>query len=198
MEEYKHQLYLLCLLIIILGVIIFVNKPELSYFIVKHFPKRYADEDCSLIPYKPGKQICFGKDAGIRAGYYEASTYCSLRGMELPTREIAWYVWISSENCQRAFAAAGEIPKNKQQFINSCYKTDNCKVSAVKIKNYCSNTPAIKFPIASQYYRGNFWLKDSADNKKHYSVNYSTGTVDAYNNNFDKLGVRCVLVRDVK
>ncbi len=194
MEEYKHQLYLLCLLVMILGIIVFLNKPEVSLFIMKYFPKQYTDEECSFIPYKSGERICLGKDAGIKTGYYEASTYCSLRGMDLPTREQAWYVWISSENCQRAFAAGGEIPKDKNQFVNSCYKVDNCKTSSLAIQNYCNQTPSIKFPIASQYYRGNFWLKDSPGDKKHYTINYSTGTVNAYPDDLKKFGVRCVLI----
>lgn len=188
MENYRFYLHYLVILILILFVIGSKYKLDNSKYITNSF----QNKNCSRIPTINNKTICLGEDTGVKQTYYEASSYCSKKGMSLPTREDSWYIWISSENCQRAFASGSEIPKNKEQFIQSCKNSSFCRIpAAVLKKSYCNPNPSIKFPIAYQYHYGNFWLKESADNNEHFAINYSSGIISSYKDN-TKLGVRCV------
>ncbi len=179
MSELKKLLYLtLVLVVILLGVILHSKFGFVSF----------KNDDCTLIPYKNGKQICLGQDAGMKANFETASAYCEKMNMRLPTREEAWYIWVASENCQRAFASGGTVSKNISYFI---YYPDE-KVQAISVKNYCNEMSSIKFSQALQYNKGYFWLNDSAGGKLHYSVNYASGSVEIYKDKTPSLGVRCV------
>lgn len=188
MDEYKKLLILVLLLTIFLGSVVLVSKPS----IITILPRRLTSDSCSIIPYKNGKNLCLGQDAGFKSDYKQAESYCTKIGMRLPTREEAWYVWIASENCSRAFASNGNIAKNKQQFINSCYNTDTCTAQAISVKNYCNTTPYIKFSKSLQYSDGNFWLKERTEESGHYSANYADGIINAYPDYVKTLGVRCI------
>ena len=111
--------------------------------------------------------------------------------MSLPTIEDAWNIWTNSENCHRTFASNLTVPNSKQNFINVCTE-DNCIDEASKVKKYCSDSSVIKFPIASQYEKGSFWVKDSASEGMHYAINYSTGKMRTFYDNQNNIGVRCV------
>lgn len=177
--EVKQFLYLTLGLFFILALIVCFNKLKFSVFI---------GDDCTLIPYTDGQAFCFGQDAGIKSGYETAETYCKKRNMELPTREQAWYVWIASENCQRAFASGGTVAKNKDYFINN----PSDKVQAITVANYCNQTSSIKFSQALQYNNGYFWLKESPGGKLHYAVNYADGSISVFKDKINTLGIRCV------
>ncbi len=191
MDEYKKLLILVLLLTLFLGSVVLISKPSVFTLL----PRRFTSDSCSLIPYKNDKKLCLGQDAGFKSNYKQASSYCSSIGMQLPSREEAWYVWIASENCSRAFASNGNVAKNKRQFINSCYNTDTCNVQAISIKNYCNANPSMKFSQSLQYIDGNFWLRDSAEESRHYSINYADGIVDAYPDYTKTLGVRCIKLK---
>ncbi len=193
MDEFKKFFYLIIVLVIFLIGIVLRYKYNNVFFKSKHFP----NDECSFIPYEDGKKICLGQDAGFKAGYYQASSYCSSLDMSLPTREQAWYIWLSSENCQRLFASNGLVAKNKKQFVDSCYKSPSCKVQSISVKNYCNPSSLIKFSHSLQYHNGYFWLKDSAVDGLHYGINYSEGTIDAFKDNFKSLGVRCVKIKEM-
>lgn len=188
MNEYKKLLILVLLLTIFLGSVVLISKP--SVFTI--LPRRLTADSCSLIPYKDGQKLCLGQDAGFKANYKQATTYCSSIGMRLPTREEAWYIWIASENCSRAFASNGNVARNKRQFVNSCYNTETCNVQSISVDNYCNPTSSIKFSQSLQYSDGNFWLLDSAEEFGHYSVNYADGVINAYPDSTKTLGVRCI------
>lgn len=187
MEEVKKQLILLGVLIFILMVFVVIYKSDYFWVLAKGFPLHTNSGNCTQIT----DNICLSEDSGLKVNYYEASSICSKRGMRLPSREEAWAIWINSENCQRAYASNIEIPKNKKAFISAC-EDDNCLTFGSKSKNYCSDTPSIKFPIAYQYKGGYFWLKDKADSNRHYVFNYSTGKIKSANNLKKEYGVRCV------
>lgn len=185
MEELKKQLFLLILFVITIGVLVIIYKSDYFWNIARGFPLHTNSQNCT----KLNDEICLAEDAGLRLNYYEASSLCRKRGMTLPSREDSWYIWINSENCQRAFASNLEIPQDKTSFINS---VENREVFASSIANYCAQNSIIKFPRASQYKDGLFWLKDNAGEDKHYAINYSTGKIQAVPNMTKALGVRCV------
>lgn len=187
LEEFRKQLVLLCIFIVILGIFVIVYKSDLFWNFTKGLPLHTNSQNCT----KLHGGVCLAEDAGLRVNYYEASSLCRKRGMLLPTMDEAWQIWIDSENCHRAFASNSEIPKNKSAFIKAC-NDDNCKDFAANIEKYCTQSPLIKFPRASQYSGGFFWLKDRAGEDKHYSMNYSTGEVKATKDLTGSLGVRCV------
>ena len=179
LSEFKKFLLLTLILFIVLsGIVLYSRLHSLSLI----------GDDCSVIPYKDGLNLCFGQDAGIKAGYEAASAYCEKYNMQLPTREQAWYAWIASENCQRAFASGGNVSKNKTYFIYyPAYK-----VQAITVNNYCNQSPSIKFSQALQYNNGYFWLQDSPGGKLHYAVNYADGTITVFKDKTNTLGIRCV------
>jgi len=183
-DEFKKLIFLCIVLILVLCGIIFLHKFGSVSFLTKYF----KSDECSFIPYKNGVRICLGKDAGFKAAYGEASEYCKKLEMRLPTREEAWYVWISSENCQRTYASGSYIAKNKYRFMNPELE----KVQAIEIKNYCNTIPSIKFSQSLQYSGGYFWLGDLAGGKRHYAINYSNGSIKVFKDKTKTLGVRCI------
>ena len=189
MEEYKKQMVLLCVFIVILGIFLIIYKSDLFLNFAQGLPLHSDSQNC----IKLNSGVCLSEDAGLRVNYYEASSYCRKKGMRLPSREDAWLIWTDSENCHRAFASNLEIPKDKIAFINSC-EEDECIAFASNIKSYCTIKPSIKFPRASQYQNGLFWLKDSAGEGKHYAINYSTGRIYSVKDTEDVLGIRCIAV----
>ena len=108
-----------------------------------------------------------------------------------------WEIWIASENCHRAFSSNENVPKSKEAFVNS-YNNGNLYVPANSIKKYCKKNPIIKFPAASQYKGGMFWLKDSAGNEKHFLINYNNAKIIPSDSNLKYYGARCVRKIDVK
>ena len=187
MVEIKKQIYLLFFFIAILLVVLFIYKSERFINIV--LPFNGVSRLCTNITEK----LCLSEDFGIRLNYYEASTYCSKRGMALPTREDAWEIWIKSENCLRAFSSNEDVPKNKQAFLSQ-YSNEYPFTPSKNIDNYCSKNSSIKFPIASQYKNGLFWLKDNAGENNHYAINYYNGRLSIREDNTKTLGVRCVKI----
>lgn len=187
MEESKKQLILLCTFVVIVLIGVVLYKSDRFWNLGKWLPLHTNSGNCVKI----SDNICLAEDAGLRLNYYEASSLCSKRGMRLPTIEDTWFIWTNSENCHRTFASNLIVPKSKQDFINVCYD-DNCIDSANNINKYCSDNSLIKFPIASQYEKGSFWIKDSASEGNHYAINYSTGKVRAFPDDYKNLGVRCV------
>lgn len=179
LSEFKKFLLLTLGLIFILLSVVLFSKLNFTAFI---------NDDCTLISCGENKTLCLGQDAGLKANYEAAANYCVKRNMELPTREDAWYAWIASENCQRAFASGGNVSKNKNYFIY--YPSD--KVQSITISNYCNSSPSIKFSQALQYNNGYFWLKDSPGGKLHYAVNYADGTITVFKDKTNTLGIRCV------
>ncbi len=188
MEEFKRQFILLGILILTLFVLVVVYKSDSFWRLAKKLPLTINNRHC--ISLYSG--LCLSEDAGLRLTYNEASAYCSKRGMRLPTRDDAWSVWISSENCHRVFAMNMNVPKSKQAFIDNCKIPDECVAAASRVSNYCIKSPKIKFPLASQYDNGNFWLSDKFAIGEHYSINYSTGKIDRYSDDTKTLGVRCI------
>ena len=182
MEELKSQIRFLCILMVLLSLIIvaykgrtvlkFINTPSAS---------------CTKIT----DSICLSEDFGLRTNYYEASTICSKNGMRLPTLDDAWEIWTTSENCIRAFAANEELYKDKKAFTQNC-NDSGCTAPAQTIKNYCAELSFIKFPMSSQYNHGSFWLKNSASEDKHYTINYFSGKISPQKNNTKSFGVRCI------
>ena len=187
MEEFKKQLIFLGIFVLFLFAGVLLYKSDMFWNISKGLPLHTNSGNC----VKLAEGICLAEDAGLRLSYYEASSLCSKRGMSLPTKEDAWTVWINSENCHRIFASNVKVPKDKNSFTSVC-NSDDCIEQAINIKKYCSPVSKIKFPLASQYYKGSFWLRDNAGNDKHYAINYSTGKIRAFQNNKKTLGVRCV------
>lgn len=187
MEEFKKQLILLSLFTLCLGIFVVIYKSDYFWNFAKGFPLHTNSQNCT----KLNSGICLTEDAGLRLDYYEASSLCRKRGMTLPTREDAWLIWTESENCHRAFASNLEVPTDKKSFINAC-KDEVCKDIALNVKKYCSDNPRLKFPIASQYQGGYFWLKDNVESGSHYSINYSTGHIRSAKDSNNALGVRCV------
>lgn len=139
--------------------------------------------------------VCLSKDLGRRTDYREASTHCRRRGRTLPTLEDAWYIWISSENCGRAFSSNEYVPKDKKTFLKGKLSEQDI-VPANDIPNYCNKVSSIKFPISSQYKGGNYWLNDSAEKGKHFVINYNTGKVSIQPDDSNEFGVRCVNIKD--
>ncbi|MBR6098712.1 hypothetical protein IKP85_03090 [bacterium] len=187
MEEYKRQMILLGIFLILLGFCIILYKSDRFWDLSKGFPLHTNSGNCIKI----SDDICLAEDAGLRLSYYEASSLCSKRGMKLPSKEDAWTIWINSENCHRIFASNLDVPKNKEAFTSVC-NSEDCIEQAINVKKYCSPEFLIKFPIASQYEKGSFWLRDNAGNDKHYAINYSTGVIRAFDSNTKTLGVRCI------
>lgn len=187
MEEIKKQLFLLISLIVVLFVIVLVYRSDKFWNIAKGLPFHTNSGSCVEISDK----ICLSEDSGLRVNYYEASSLCSKRGMKLPSLDDAWEIWTASENCHMFFTSNENVPKNKNSFFNQL-TDENPYVPASKIRKYCKTPPIIKFPIASQYKGGNFWLKDGAGAGKHYAINYNSGRVSARENKIKTLGVRCV------
>ena len=190
MEETKKQFILLCIFIAIVSFVVLLYKSDRFWNLGKRLPLHTNSGNCIKI----SDNICLAEDAGLRLNYYEASSLCSKRGMRLPTIEDAWVIWTNSENCHRTFASNLAVPKSKQDFINVC-TADNCIDDANNVNKYCSSKSLIKFPIASQYEKGSFWIKDSASGGSHYAINYSTGKIRAFLDNQDNLGVRCISLR---
>lgn len=187
MEEIKKQLTFLCILIVILLIGVVAYKSDYFWNIAKGLPLHTNSGNCVRIT----DNICLAEDAGLRLSYYEASSLCRKRGMTLPTKEDAWYIWINSENCHRIFAANIHVPKDKNAFTKVC-TDDECLVQTNEISKYCSDKLLIKFPRASQYEKGSYWLKDSAGENEHYAINYSTGKIKAFKDTTKTLGARCI------
>lgn len=187
MDEIKKQLLLLSIFICFLGIFVVLYKSDAFWDIAKGLPLHTNSGNCIRINDK----ICLSEDAGLRTDYYEASSLCSKRGMKLPTKQDAWDIWINSENCHRTFASNINVAKDQKAFLDNC-KDDVCTKPAMDIKKYCSKEPSIKFPRASQYTKGGFWLRDSAEENEHYAINYSTGKITAFKDNTKSLGVRCI------
>lgn len=186
MEEVKKQFILLCSLLIVLAIFVFVYKSDVCWNFAKGLPLHTNSGNCVHV----NDRICLAEDAGLRVNYYEASSLCSKRGMYLPTLEDAWEIWIASENCQRTFASNQDVPRGKNYFKHDCGE-NSCTVPAKSIVNYCAESK-IKFPLASQYKNGSFWLRDKSVNNQHYGVNFYSGRVGDYDDNNKSLGVRCV------
>ena len=104
-----------------------------------------------------------------------------------------WEIWIKSENCLRAFSSNEDVPKNKKAFLSQ-YSEEYPFTPSKNINIYCSKNPSIKFPIASQYRNGLFWLKDNAGANNHYSINYYNGRLSIREDTMKTLGVRCVKI----
>lgn len=187
MEEFRKQLIILSIFIVILGVFVVIYKSDYFWNFAKGLPFHTNSQNCT----KLNSGICLAEDAGLRLNYYEASSLCRKRGMTLPTREDAWLIWINSENCHRVFASNIEVPTDKKSFIAPC-KNEGCNNIALNVKNYCLSNPSIKFPRAPQYQDGYFWLKDNAGNESHYTINYSTGHIRTSKDFNKALGVRCI------
>ena len=187
LEELKKQFKLLCIFIFIVFICVVVYKSDKFWNMGRWLPMHTNSGNCVKI----SENICLAEDAGLRVNYYEASSICSKRAMSLPTIEDAWIIWTSSENCHRSFASNLSVPKSKHDFISVC-TDENCIDNANNIKKYCSDNFVIKFPIASQYEKGSFWIKNSASAGNHYAINYSTGKIGAFTDNNKNLGVRCV------
>lgn len=188
MNEFKRQLlYIFILLICLLMVVLQVKTSLFSKIL-----RLLSTGECSIIPYTTGKQLCFGGDVGVKMSYPEAKIYCQRKGMHLPTREEAWYIWISSENCGRYFAAGINVAKDFYQFKTPCNTDVSCKTSSVLVDNYCKPVSIIKFPLATQYKNGNFWLAEENDSKNFYSIDYSTGSLYKTKSQDEAYGVRCV------
>lgn len=183
-NEFKKLLILCFFVFLILCGIVLAQRPS----IFGGFSKYFLSDECSFLPYKNDERLCLGQDAGVKSDFSSADMYCKKIGMRLSTREEAWYIWIASENCQRAFASNEYVPKNKAQFLNADFEP----VQALGVKNYCNETASIKFSQAIQYNGGFFWLSDFAGGKRHYAFNYSNGVVKIFKDKTNSLGVRCV------
>lgn len=168
-EEFKKLLVLALILFIILLLVVL----RVKVFSISSVNKIFHKLECVSVPYKDGKTLCLGKDAGFKSDYQTAAAYCNKLNLKLPSREEARYIWASSENCRRAAASGFSTDKNTACNINS----------------------SIKFARALQYTDGSFWLRDSAGGKLHYAVNYYDNTVDVYKDSSNSLGVRCVSLK---
>jgi len=187
LEEIKKQFILLIIFICIVFMLVIIYKSDLFWNLAKGLPLHTNTINCIRI----NDNICLSEDAGLRLNYYEASSFCSKRGMSLPTIEEAWDIWISSENCHRIFTSNIHVPKDKQAFINMC-NNEECLEQADKVNKYCKSNFLIKFPLASQYEKGSYWLRDSAEDNQHYAIKYSTGKIRSFPDDMNNLGVRCV------
>ena len=163
-----------------------VYKSDKFWNIGKGLPLHTNSGNCIKI----SDTLCLAEDAGLKLTYYEASSLCSKRGMRLPDLSDFWEIWTSSENCHRAFSSNEDVPKNKPVFIN-IINNEYVYSPANTVPNYCKS-PIIKFPAASQYKGGNFWLKVQAGEEKHYTVNYNTAKVTPADSNKKAYGARCV------
>lgn len=189
MEELRRQIIFLLVFVLVLSVTMLLYKSVR----IRNFFKGDFIQINSSSCVKLSDGICLSEDAGISVDYYSASTYCRKRGMHLPTREEAWTIWINSENCDRVFASNLPVPKDKNAFMKICSDdTEDCIIEAMNVPKYCTTSYAIKFPRASQYENGYFWLKDSAESGKHYSINYFTGNIKSTPDINKTLGIRCV------
>lgn len=168
-EEFKKLLILVLILFMILLCIVLRTK----VFSISSLNKVLHFMECNSIPYKDGKVLCLGKDAGFKSDYDTAAAYCAKLNLKLPSREEARYIWKASENCQRASAG----------------------VLTVEEQVSCNETSSIKFSRALQYTNGSFWLRDSAGGKLHYAVNYYDNAVEIYKDGSDSLGVRCISIK---
>jgi len=186
-EESKKLIILVLIVFCILAGIVLRTK----VFSISTINKLSYLIECNKLPYQNGKSLCLGKDAGFKSDFETAEAYCAKLNLRLPSREEAWYIWLASENCHRAFAAGNYLPQNKYSFMNP----EIDRVQAIGIKNYCNPEPSIKFSKSLQYVNGNFWLRDVANGKRHYTVNYNEGDINIYNDNTEALGVRCIGVK---
>ena len=178
---------LIFFLTFILLIILCVYKSDFFWNISKSLPLHTNSGRCIQISDK----ICLSEDAGLRQNYYEASSLCSKKGMSLPTAQDYWEIWTASENCQRAFSSNEDVPKNKEPFVEKNLN-EVVYVPANSVKRYCKEPPIIKFPVASQYKGGMFWLKDSAGDEKHYIINFNNAKFSASDSYLRAYGVRCV------
>ena len=187
MEEYRKQVVLLFSLTFVLIIILFIYKSDAFWHFSKGFPMHTNSGSCLSI----SENICLSEDAGLKQNYYEASSLCSKRGMSLPTLQDFWEIWTASENCHRAFSSNENVPKSKDAFVNPG-ENGNLYVPANSIKKYCKEKPIIKFPAASQYKGGMFWLKNSAGDNKHFLINYSSAKMIPSGSYSRYYGVRCI------
>jgi hypothetical protein len=187
LEELKKQIFLLCVLLLLLGIAVVFYKADIFWNVGKGIFLHSNSGNCVKINDK----ICLSEDSGLRTNYYEASSICSKRGMRLPTQDEAWQIWISSENCHRRFAANEILPTNKNAFLGNC-SGEICNTFANKINKYCTKDFKIKFPLSSQYKNGSYWLKDKSSENHHYTINYFSGAIGKSNDNDKSFGVRCV------
>ncbi len=168
-EEFKKLLILvLILFIVLLCIVLRVKVLSLSSLnkVLHYF-------ECNSIPYKDGKVLCLGKDAGFKSDFNTALSYCTKMNLKLPNREEAYYIWKASENCQQA-AASNTVASEE---------------------NHCNTSASIKFSRALQYTNGSFWLRDSANGKLHYAINYYDASVEVYKDSTSSLGVRCISIK---
>ena len=150
-ENIKTYVILTLILTAFLGVLLLLYKTDFVERAEGIISGRSAD--CIPIKTAGKKKLCMEEDAGLKTDYSEAYEYCTGRGKRLPTREDAWYIWISSENCRRAFASGADVWQNKVQFL-----TSGAKVPSVTVDNYCRINSVIKFPMSAQYKQSSFWL----------------------------------------
>ncbi len=188
MEEFKKQ-------IIYVFVFVLIMFCFLGYRAVKNIYIGVGKN--SGICIKVSDNLCLSADFGAAEDYYEASTICSQKGMKLPSLSDAWDIWISSENCKRAFSSNEEVPKSKIIFMKPGAE-EYPYTPARSINNYCKKISEIKFPISSQYKGGLYWLKDSAGGDKHYAINYARAVIYSKDNRTKGIGVRCVYSSEQK
>ena len=184
MENIRLQITFTLILTLILGAVVWVSRTDIAERVTNIFTK--SPTDCIKIKTGGGRSICFGEDAGVKLTYRKAQEYCKKEGKRLPSRENAWYIWISSENCKSAFASGAEVAENREQFVRSH------KISSFKINNYCRAKSLIKFPISPQYKFGSFWLGGEGPEAKAYAIDYFSGTIRSVLPEEDGFGVRCV------
>ncbi len=184
-ESIKTYAVLTLILTAFLGVLLFLYKTDFVERAEGLVTGRSGD--CIPIKTRGKKKLCLEEDAGLKTDYSEALEYCRRRGKRLPTREDAWYIWISSENCRRAFASGADVWQNKVQFL-----TSGVRVPSVATDNYCRINSVIKFPMSAQYKQSSFWLGDGKNEKEHYAINYFSATIRSFSDKEEGLGVRCV------
>lgn len=182
MEEFKKQIIYVFVFVLIMFCFLGVRVIKNKYMgIGKNFS----------ICIKVSDNLCMSADFGPAENYYEASTICRQKGMNLPSLSEAWDIWVSSENCKRAFSSNEEVPKNKTIFMSQ-NSEEYPYIPANTIKSYCKQISVIKFPILSQYKGGLYWLKDYAEYDRHYTISYVRAVVHPKDNRTKGIGVRCV------
>ena len=184
LEELKFQFKILFTFLVIIFIAVIIYKSDYFWNFAKGFPLHTNSGKCKTLI----EGLCLAEDSGLRVNYYSASSLCSKRGMSLPTLEDAWLIWISSENCNRAFSSNELVAKNKKSFLEKPYNL----APAGSVTKYCLQSSLIKFSASSQYKHGSYWIKDKASDGKHYAINFNTGKVGIYDDNENTLGVRCV------